>query len=54
MTDLALLSLAVVLMLTGAAMLIGGTSSVLPFALIAVGIAITVVQARPRPRSMRS
>jgi hypothetical protein len=38
--------LAVALMLTGAVMLVTGWTSVLPFAAIAVGIALTVVDGR--------
>ena len=38
--------LGVAFMLTGAALLVTGTTSVIPFAMIAIGIALTVVYRR--------
>jgi len=46
--DRALLAPAVVLMLAGAAMLVSGATGAIPFALIAIGIAMTALVERRR------
>ena len=49
MTHLSLIALAVALMLSGAAMIVAGSSSVVPFAAITAGIALTLMESRNHP-----
>jgi plasmid stability protein len=53
MQQYGLVAAAVVLMLTGAAMLVGGVGEGMAFALIAIGVALTVIQMTGRRREAR-